>query len=375
MRNFVVSRLLVGVSFVAAIAIARGAEPIRIPLTADRWAIQGGAGLATHNGVDSLVVMGQAVLNDFTFRNGTIEFDVDPVGQMGAGVGFRRRDKDTFESFYVRPDPKCAEVDFCLQYAPQTHGVLLWDLYPQYQAPAPLRERDWNHLKFVVSGRRLNVFVNGAKTPTLQVGSLEGDTQDGGLMLQGPGFFANFTVTPDAVEGLAPEQEKDPTADDRRYIRNWQLAPAGSLPAAHEPQAAEMPAASAPWRSVAAERGGLVNITRELGLPFYRQERSFTWAKTTIRSEKSQTKDMAIGWVREVWVFVNGKPVYTDKNLYQPPSARKTPAGRCSVENGKFALPLKPGDNEIAVAIADNFYGWGFVMRLNDLDGVQLAGM
>jgi hypothetical protein len=37
-------------------------------------------------------------------------------------------------------------------------------------------------------------------------------------------------------------------------------------------------------------------------------------------------------------------------------------------------LPLKAGVNEIDVAIASNFYGWGVIMRLDDLNGVQLAG-
>jgi hypothetical protein len=109
------------------------------------------------------------------------------------------------------------------------------------------------------------------------------------------------------------------------------------------------------------------------GLPVTRPARSLTWLKTTISSTKSQSKKAAFGWAREVWVFVNGQRVYADKNLYQPPTARKPPDGRLSLQNGSFVLPLNAGDNEIAVAIANNFYGWGLILRLEDLEGLQLA--
>jgi len=71
-------------------------------------------------------------------------------------------------------------------------------------------------------------------------------------------------------------------------------------------------------------------------------------------------------------VFVNGKQVFADKNLYQPPAARKNPDGRCSLENGSFTLPLNKGKNEITMAIANNFYGWGAILRLADVNGLHL---
>jgi hypothetical protein len=141
-------------------------------MTPERWQMTDGkAEFKQHKGAEALVLTtGAAILNDLKFRDGTIEFDVDPIGKMGAGIGFRMRDKDTFEDFYLRPRPNCAGAWDCTQYTPYSRGVLLWDLYPRYQAPAPLREGEWNHVKLVVSGRRMNVFVNGAKSPALQVG-------------------------------------------------------------------------------------------------------------------------------------------------------------------------------------------------------------
>jgi hypothetical protein len=291
---------------------------------------------------------------------------------MGAGIGFRRKDDDTYEDFYLRPRPNCAAAVDCMQYAPQTHGVLLWDVFPQYQGPAPLKQDTWNHIKLVVSGRRMNIFVNGASAPTLAIGRLEGDALEGGLLMQGPASFANLTVIPDAVEGLTPLPVNDPTDGDKRFLRDWLVSSSASLSPGKDPAFADMPDASQHWTPLNAERGGLVNLSRQVGLPTGHTVRALAWLKTNVDSDSSQTKHVSIGWTREIWVFVNGKLVFADKNLYQPPAARKTPDGRLSLENGSFDLPLQKGKNEIAIALADNFYGWGLELRLDDLKGVRI---
>jgi hypothetical protein len=352
-------------------------------MTAGHWQIEGNAEFVQKDALAALALKprnaemkmatGHAVLNDFVFRDGTIEYDVEATGTMGAGFAFRRRDKDTYEDFYLRPRPNCQEAPDCIQYAPETHGVLLWDLFPQYQSPAPLKESGWNHVKLVVSGRRMNVFINGTKSPSLKIANLEGDALEGGLMLEGPGIYANLTVTPGAVEGLPSKPEKDETQNDRRYLRSWELSPFAPLASDHQPTLADLPAASAPWQPLNAERDGLMNVSREYGLPLARPERALVWLKTTITSGKEQTKTVKVGWNRELWVFVNGTQVFADKNLYQPPAARKAPDGRCSLENGTFSLPLKRGKNEIVAAVANNFYGWAMVMRLDDAKDVVLA--
>jgi hypothetical protein len=43
------------------------------------------------------------------------------------------------------------------------------------------------------------------------------------------------------------------------------------------------------------------------------------------------------------------------------------------LENGSFTLPLEAGDNEVAVAIANNFFGWGLKLRMADPEGVRPA--
>ncbi|ADV83542.1 hypothetical protein [Terriglobus saanensis] len=386
MRNSIasLSQILICFASFTVSASAHAAEQIKVPMTNDRWTTTAGkVDFVEFKGKPSIelkagnyaqhVPTGAAVLKDLTFRNGTIEYDVAATSDMGAGFVFRRADKDNYEMFYLRPRPKCQEAPDCVQYAPETHGVLLWDVFPQYQGPAPLRMDEWNHIKLVVSGKRMHVYVNGAAEPTLKIGRLEGDASEGGLMLEGPGIFANLVVTPDAVEGLPSEPESDATMSDDRYVRHWKLSPFAKLEAGQMPTFADLPKVSAAWTSLDAERGGLVNASRIYGLPLARADRAVVWLKTNIHSESTQEKHVTLGWLREIVVFVNGQLVFADKNLYQPPAARKTPDGRLSLENGSLMLPLKAGDNEVAVAIVNNFYGWGLQMHFDDVKGLTLA--
>jgi hypothetical protein len=212
----------------------------------------------------------------------------------------------------------------------------------------------------------MNVFVNDAPTPTLQVGRLEGDATTGALRLQGPATFANFVIAPGAVEGLSPEPATDPSDDDRGLIRSWRISNYSTLASGKDPMYVDMPGPSQGWKTVATERGGLLNLSRQFGLPVHAPDRALAWMKTTIASDKKQTKTVDIGWTREVWVFVNGKQVFAEKNSFDDDGSRRFPDGRCAIENGSFELPLEAGDNEITLALANNFFGWGVIMRVGD---------
>jgi len=375
-RKHALNRMALCVCVLASLSIARGAAPIAISMTAERWQTKENAEFYRQAGFYHGLMRlnsGNAVLKDVTFGDGTIEFDVNTIGRGMPGIAFRQQDDNTFDLLYLRPDPACPAFNACVQYTPGTHGVMLWDLYPQYQSRAPLRENGWNHIKMVISGRRMNVFVNDAVAPTLAVGRLEGDALKGGMRLLGPATYANLTITPDAVEGLTPEPVKDPTERDRGLVRKFRLSPVSVAAETEAARYEEMPGASAEWKTIDAEGRGLFNLSRVYGLPARAPNQATAWLKTTIASDRKQTMQVQIGWTSEVWVFVNGKLVFTDKNLWEPESARKTPDARCSLDNASFALPLEAGDNEIAIALANNFFGWGLMLRLPDPEGVHLA--
>lgn len=353
-----------------------------IEMVAARWEANGELTFATPDGYPRgvMTVKGPgAILKDTLFTNGTIEYDINEDGddEETSGVWFHQRDKATAEYVYLRPSPDCPGSVECIQYGPVVRDHVQWDVYPEYQASAPVHLHGWNHVKLVVSGARMNVFINREATPSLRVGQLESDARGGQVQLRGNASYANVVVTPDAVEGLAPEPSVDATAADARYVRHWRLSPASTIAVGKEVTLAEMPAA-APWESIAAERKGFVNLSRAYGTP--RGDPDLIWLTTTITSERAQTKQVALGFARQVWIFVNGAPIYVGKNFYYPASARTTPMARMTLDNGTFALPLKAGKNEIVMAISNDLhsrghYGWGFEMRLDDIDGVGLPAV
>ena len=253
------TKLALCVCLLSALPIAQGAEPITIAMTAEHWQTKENAEFLGELGFFHGLMRlnsGNAVLKDVAFSDGTIEFDVNTIGRGIPGIAFRRQDEKNFELLYLRPDPNCPAFRACVQYAPQTHGVLLWDFFPQYQNRAPLRENGWNHIRMVLSGRRMNVFVNDATPPTLEVGSLEGDAMKGGLQLLGPGTFANLVITPDRADGLSPEPARDPLDGDRGLVRNWHLSTLSALPNSKDPIYNEMPGASQEWKAISTERNG-----------------------------------------------------------------------------------------------------------------------
>src|SRR4051794_1861470 len=260
------NRMALCLCFLSALRIGHAEEPITVTMTADHWQTRENAEFLRQLGFYQGLMRlnsGNAVLKGITFYNGTIEFDVNTIGRGAPGIAFRQQDENNFELLYLRPDPSCPAFRACIQYAPETHGVLLWDLFPQYQTRAPLRENGWNHIRMVVSGRRMNIFVNDATSPTLQVGRLEGDAMKGGLRLQGPGTFANMVITPDAVDGLSPEPAGDPLETDRGLVRNWRLSNLSALPNGKHARYDEMPGASQEWKTISTERNGLINLSRE----------------------------------------------------------------------------------------------------------------
>jgi hypothetical protein len=356
------------------------AQATKVALKPDQWTTTGPVTFEQRDGRDAIVMLpgnqaqgippSRAILKGIHFRDGTIEYDVNDGKGMGAGVAFRRRDENNYELFYLRPQPNCDKAADCMQYAPQVKGALLWDVFPQYQTPGPLHD-GWNHIKLVVAGKRMNVFVNHGVKPSMQIGRLEGDVTEGDVMLEGPGTFSNIVVIPGATAGLPSQPLADATASDPRYVRRWDIS--SYRPVAKDAQTPPLPMGDMAWKPLVAERAGFVNVSREYGLVPPRSQSNIVWLRTTIRSALDQQKQVEFGWVREAWVYVNGKLVYADKNLYQPPDARKSPDGRMSLKNGGFALPLKTGDNEVIVGLVNNFYGWGLTMRLDDLKGIRLS--
>ncbi|MEM8599817.1 MAG: hypothetical protein AAGF99_07845 [Bacteroidota bacterium] len=50
----------------------------------------------------------------------------------------------------------------------------------------------------------------------------------------------------------------------------------------------------------------------------------------------------------------------------------KEPRGRATIENISLELPLIEGENELLIAVANSFFGWGLIARLDDTEGLAV---
>ncbi|ANH79635.1 hypothetical protein A8C56_00390 [Niabella ginsenosidivorans] len=344
-------------------------------LRPEQWEVEPGKVEFTGSGDQSVMKITNAGtvarLKNIEFANGIIEYDVQLQEPGFASIYFRMQDMLETECFYLRGGRAGNPVAMdAIQYAPFLKGVNLWDLLPQYQAAAELYPDRPNHIKLVISGKKMLAYVNSSQWPALQIPLLEGNTIKGAIAFDGKVIISHLTIKPNETEGLSPEAGMDITNNDPRYLRSWKVSAPFEFPVGQELYSKLLPDSTVQWQPIHAERAGLVNLTRLLGGGNY-LKRQAVWLKVVLQVKKEQTKKMDFGFSDEVWVYLNGKTIYTDKNLY-PEAMRKVPDGRISVENAQFELPLKTGDNELLIGVANNFYGWGIIARLGSMDGVVI---
>ena len=348
---------------------------LTIAMTKDQWRFEEGqAELITHRSVPALRGFDGGslmTLNDIEFADGTIEFDVEVEDPGFTGIYFREsEDRKESEYFYLRAFwPVSPILRTATQYATVTDGNLLWDLTDEYQAAAHLKRDGWNRVKLVVSGRQMRVYVNEQEQPTLHVPILEGSTRTGGITLGGRAIFANLVITPGATEGIDPAPGYDPTSNDSRYLRNWMVTEPVSFPVERAIVGSDVPDSTTSWTPLQAEHRALVNLSRPFGQT-PQGERRLAWIKTTITSDFGQRRRLDLGFSDEVWVFINGQVLHIDKNYFGSPSM-KEPRGRCTIDNTSFMVPLQEGENELMIGVANNFFGWGIIARLDDTGGLD----
>ena len=358
-----------------------------IPMQPERWYAQDGrASFITHKGIPALLVTpdpgrlfaaeGQVVLNDFAFTEGTISFDVELTDFFLCAIYFRRENAEDAEVFYLRSyragDPTGPDA---IQYTALTKGVALWDLHPQYQASAHIKKGDWNHIKLVISGKRMQVYVNDMARPALTIPELAGAAHTGSIAFEGGGIFANLVVTPGTPTAFPSTAAYDPVAGDPRYLHQWEITDAFELPPGQELVSAMLlrahsnhyPTDSTDWQPVTSERDGLINLSRHFGRS---DKRRAVWLKKTVHSKKTQIHTLNLGFSDEVWVLLNGQLVHVDKNLYSHP-IMKNAFGQITPDDASLTLPLQEGENELLIGVANSFFGWAIMAHWENTDGLR----
>lgn len=145
-----------------------------------------------YEGADSLVLKRKvmdsksasiAYPRDLHFKDGIIEFDAaSPGGASGyLGLAFRIRDEHRYETIYFRPGS--SDTANAVQYMPEKKDEFNWPDYEdsKYQSAATLPLKGWFHVKAIVRGRTLTVYLGDQAAPVFVYDDLDESLPEGSV--------------------------------------------------------------------------------------------------------------------------------------------------------------------------------------------------
>jgi len=135
------------------------------------------------------------------FKDGTVEADLAWQGNKGGyiGLAFRIKDAHHYQCVYFRPES--SGTINAIQYMPEKKADFNWWDYEadKYQAKATLPLHDWFHIKLIVKGNTLAVFINNQSKPSMIYKALDASLQSGSVGYwfgnSAVGAFRNLVVT------------------------------------------------------------------------------------------------------------------------------------------------------------------------------------
>jgi hypothetical protein len=374
-------------AFLCALILSTQAYSQSAPFDSEQWQVKDPKGRREeHLGRKSLyLTSGFAFLNNVVFEDGVIEVDIAaPAQRSFVGIVFRFENTEDHEIVYFRPHK--SGLEDAVQYTPSFNGAACWQLYSGkgFITAVDFPLKQWVHVRIEISGLGGRVYFNNAEKPVLVIEDLKRGYSRGSVGLwagANGGHFSNFTYK---IETPGERGERKPIPLAAGIVSKWQLSDVFDVEK-RDPEAlpptAEMKAMK--WQTVAVESPGMLVIDRyrrSAGtVRFFatpaerigkRDGRKVIFARATIYSDRAQIKKMSFGYSDEATVFLNANPVFTGKSAFR----FRDPGflGIMDVENDAVYLNLKKGRNEIVLGLADYFGGWGFICRIDDMQGIML---
>ena len=364
MKKYLLTVLLTQSIFLAAGQI--------IPIDTANWSIQAQSYvLETYKGKKAIYLQGGSMtLKGAEFLNGTIEYDIYLKEERGfPGVYFRTQEEGNAEQFYIRPHQ--AMNPDANQVAPTVGNITAWQLYhgPEYSFPYAYKYDDWTHVKIVVKDAEAQVFLDWSETPNLSWNTFN-EAKAGGIIIVGGDrtgmhiadvkvsteapVISNFSpVKGEGIEGLIPE---------------WSLSDKFSEELLEDIGNLEATIRERKWvGAVQVEEGIAANISR-LHNRFDGSGANTAFCKVVINSSTDQTKLFEFGYSDRVVVILNGKPIYQGTNRFRSRDYRYL--GTIGLFDAVY-LDLKQGENELILAVSEDFGGWLVTGRISDQSGIK----
>ena len=365
-------------SFILA-ALASSQTPA-VPLPLDSgWALSGqGSHIGDQNGIRAIRLRtGVATRRDVSLRDGTLDFDVSlsPLRAF-VYVRFRMASDQEYEEIYLRTHK--TTLPDALQYSPVWNGESNWQLYhgPGFTAAAPLPGNQWIRARLVLSGTRAALFLGDTTRPQLLI-PLGRPAASGPISFRSfvPGSpagdlaaaFANVVVRPGYVPfNFSPDTGR--AAEPRGLIKRWQLSPAFPVKAGLVTDLPDsLREGRTRWPIYQVEPTGVLVIGHHLKRP---AADAATVSRLVLQASGRTLQRLNLGFSDYVTVLVNGEPVFGGDAHYSFDQPRQE--GLIGLAQAVLWLPLRPGENEILLIVADGFGGWGLMGQLEPAEGVRL---
>lgn len=315
---------------------------------------------------------GLAIIKDSEFTDGVIEFDIAFSGERTfAGAVWRLQDELNFEQFYIRPH-QSGNPD-ANQYTPVFNGISGWQLYhgEGYGAPVSYKFDEWIRVKIVVSDKQAEVYIVDMEKPALFIHELKREAQSGKVGLSignfAPAYFSNFRFAEEMnppLNGKPGELEKTPEGT----IQSWLVSNSfGEKFLENKSGLSASDKAGLSWSRIDCESTGLVNLARLQGVE---EGKNTVFVRTVITSTKNQVLPIDFGYSDRVKIYLNDRSIYSGTNGYLTRDYRYL--GTIGYFDTVY-LPLTKGENELWMAISEDFGGWGIMAKIENKDEITVS--
>ena len=354
-------------------------QDVAIPL--DRgWDMNGDVRSESYLGRPALRMRtGRAFRRDVVFEDGTIEFDMAVTPRRSfVYVQFRMQSESEHEEVYFRPHK--SELPDAVQYVPVWRGDSQWQFWhgPGATAALAFPRHEWIHVRLEIRGRQAALFVGEGSEPTMLI-PLAREPAPGYIALRAftpadgapegemVAAYSNLVVRPGRTThafGPGPASQRLPDGS----VTRWRVSPAWAVT---DEDVSTVPdsvlATRGNWPVRETDSSGRLLLARYMARP---RPTGAAAARLTLRASTETLQLLRLGYSDFATVFVNGRPIFAGNASYSFDNPRQE--GLVGLWQATVWLPLRAGDNELLVAVADGFGGWGLMGQLVPQAGVEI---
>lgn len=338
---------------------------------ATKWTLsERGTSVVEHLGRQSLRINnGFAILNDTSFKDGIISFDIAmPEGRGFGGVFFRWND-NTAEHFYLRshlsgkPDSN--------QYTPRFNGLSGWQIYhgERYSTPSVYDTGSWTSVKLVIKDNKMDVYIN-SDSPSLHIDNLMAPNVAGGIRFTAARqnfHISNINIVEDTnVKTVGSASPASPFPENliTQFNVGTRALAAGDIEAMPTLDSKHLEGQN--WQSIDVDESGAANLAQLFDGD---RDKDTMLVKMNIRSYEDKIVPIQFGFSDRVTVFLNGKTLMHGDDTYLTRDYRHL--GTVGLYDRVY-LPLNSGDNELIFAVTEAFGGWAIKAAMQPVSGVTI---